>query len=639
MVNLLEVSTGLLAAAGLVKRADNSSSTSHHIEVPNVGNAALLEWGFNEAQKIFNNSQASNCTKCQEGINLGKYIHLAAPDVTPDLLVKLCWHYNWQDDCDSWQGRDITKGNNGKHIANVFTLMDAFGLDGQALCNWHATDTCDPVQVPEPDLSSWWPEKLKNPPKIESSYNETFNVLHISDFHLDLRYEEGLESNCDDYMCCNSESHNKRAIAAGLNHTVQPAQKLGSYHCDAPESMVEDSLKTVGAMADARDFEFSIFTGDMVAHDLQDWLSLSHTYQSEEEVYYLMKKYLKDIPVYPTFGNHDSYPYAQLAQNSSGFAGDFSWNAELSAKMWKDFGWINETTEAQAEHTYGSFAVTTKRGLRVISIDSNFWYGANYYNFWNISEPDLSGTFKWLVGELLECERQGQKAWIVAHVPSQEMAAVPWTTEVFRQVIRRFSPHVIAANFFGHTHADQFNVFYEENNKWTEESAISVGWIIQSVTPVDSFNPAWRYYEVDTKTFEIMNSKNYYSPLNQTYDYDINKSHNETIGNFSYPVFEPQTPKQSLDWIWEYSARDAYDPNNTWPDTAPLNATFWHRAAKLIVENPSYRQLYYDHYYRKSPYTPQGCTGKCLQQTFCSFVGGSQGERTECLKLKELPTL
>ncbi|KAG5366794.1 Sphingomyelin phosphodiesterase 2 [Yarrowia sp. B02] len=634
MVNLLQLSTGLLAAAGLIKRADNSSS--HFVDVPNIGNEGLVEWGYLEAQKIFNGT-GSNCTKCLQGINLGKYITQKAPTVTPQILVKLCTLYDWQDDCDKWQGSDITKGNPGKHVSQVFTIMDTFGLDGINLCAYTAPNTCDPAPVPEPDLSSWWPEKPKNPPKIEPS-NETFNVVHVSDFHLDLRYQPGLESWCDAYMCCTVESFNKKAIAAGLNHTVQPAQKLGSYHCDAPRSLVEDSMKTVGALAHARDFEFGIFTGDMVSHDIQDWLSFTHTYQSEEEVYYLMKKYMGDIPVYPTFGNHDSYPYAQLAQNSSGFAGEFSWNAELSAKMWKDFGWINESTEAQAEHTYGSFAVTTKRGLRVISIDSNFWYSENYYNFWNITEPDLSGTFKWLVGELLECERLGQKAWIMAHVPSQEMGAVPWATEVFRLVIRRFSPHVIAANFFGHTHADQFNVFYEENNVWTEESAISVGWIVQSVTPVDKFNPAWRYYEVDTKTFEIMESKNYYSPLNETYEYNINKYKNETVGNYTYKVYEPQNPKQ-MTWIWEYSARQAYDPNNTWPDNAPLNATFWHRAAKGIIEDPVQNQLYYDHYFRKSPYTQQGCDKKCLQETYCSFVAGSQGERTDCLKLKTLPTL
>lgn len=635
MVNLLQLTTGLLATVGLVKRA--GPQDPHFIQVPDVGNEQLLEWGFNEAQKIFNTS-SSNCTKCQGAINLGKYITLKSPEVTPDLLVKLCYHYNWQSDCESWQGRDITRGNHGKHLSQVFTLMDAFGLDGQSLCNWHAKDTCEPVDMPIPDLSSWWPAKPANPARIESAFNETFNVLHISDFHLDLRYLPGQEAWCDSYMCCTVESKNKKALAAGLNHTVQSAQKLGSYHCDAPDSLVEDSMRSVGALAAARDFEFGIFTGDMVSHDLEDWLSFSHSYQSEEEVYYLMKKYLGDIPVYPTFGNHDSYPYSQLAQNASGFAGQFSWNAELSAKMWKDYGWLNETQEAEAEHTYGSFAVTTKRGLRVISIDSNFWYGDNYYNFWNITDPDLSGEFKWLVSELLQCEQKGQKAWIMAHVPSQEMAAVPWTTEVFRQVIRRFSPHVIAANFFGHTHADQFNVFYEEDNKWTEDSAISVGWITQSVTPVDTYNPAWRYYEVDSKTFEIMNSKNYYAPLNDTYDYDLNKHHNETVDNFTYKVYEPQTPRE-MNWIWEYSARDAYDPDQTWPIDAPLNATFWHRAAKSIIERPEQIQLYYDHYYRKSPYTRQGCTGKCLQTTFCSFVGGSQGERTACLKLDKLPTL
>ncbi|QNP96369.1 Putative sphingomyelin phosphodiesterase asm-3 [Yarrowia lipolytica] len=635
MVNIVQLTTGLLAASGLAKRADNSS---HQIQVPDIGNEALLEWGFQEAQKIFNTS-ASNCTKCQQGINLGKYITLKAPTVTPNLMVKLCNFYKWQDDCDSYQGASITRGNQGKHLAQVFTLMDAFGLDGQALCNGFAPLTCDRVQVPVPDLSSWWPEKPKNPKKIESSYNETFNVLHISDFHLDLRYTPGQEAWCDDYMCCTVESHNVAAIAAGLNRTVLPAQKLGSYHCDLPEALVEDSMKSVGAMSLARDFEFGLFTGDMVSHDLEDWLSFAHSYQSEEECYYLMKKYMGDIPVYPTFGNHDSYPYGQVAQNSSGFAGDFSWNAELSAKMWKDFGWINETTEAQAEHTYGSFAVTTKRGLRVISLDSNLWYSGNYYNFWNITDPDPSGLFHWLVDELLLCEKLGQKAWIMAHIPAQDLGATGWNSEVFRQVIRRFSPHVIAATFFGHTHADQFNLFYEKDNVWTEESALAVGWITQSVTPVDLYNPAWRYYEVDTKTFEIMDSRNYYSPLNETYDYDLAKSKNHTVANnYTVAVYEPQTPRH-LTWRWEYSARDSYDLNGTWPKDAPLNATFWHRAAKAILENPEQNQLYWDHYYRKSPYTPNECDQECLLDAFCSFVTSSLDERFACLQSKNMTQL
>lgn len=626
MVNIPFLSS-LLLASGFVKR-----STS--ISVPNLSNADLLEWGFAEAVKIFD-APGQNCTKCQAGINLGKYLTLKAPTVTPDLLVKLCYHYNWDDDCEQYQGQDNTKGNMGKHLSQVFTLMDAFGLDGQNMCNWHGNEACELAEVPTPDLSSWWPEKPHDLHIIKSD-NETFNVLHLSDIHLDLRYLPGQESDCDEYMCCTVESTNKKAMLAGFNSTLQAAQKLGSYHCDCPDTLVENSLKSMGALGYARDFEFGIFTGDMVSHDLQDWLSFAHTYQTEEEVYYLMKKYLGDIPVYPTFGNHDSYPYSQLAQNVSGYAGDFTWNAELSAKMWKDFGWINETTEAEAEHTYGSFAVTTKRGLRVISIDSNFWYSANYYNFWSIDKPDLSGMFKWLVDQLLECEVTGQKAWIIAHVPAQDMDGVPWVTEVFRQIVVRFSPHVIASTFFGHTHADQFNVFYAESGKWTEKSALSVGWITQSVTPIDTYNPAWRYYMVDTKTFEVMDSRNYYSPLNETYDYSLDKYSNHTLGDFTYKVFEPQTPKQMI-WRWEYSARESY--GSDWPENAPLNATFWHRAAKKIVEDEQMRQTYFDHYFRKSPFTRQGCEGKCLHDTFCSFVSGSQGERSKCLHLKVLPVL
>lgn len=254
------------------------------------------------------------------------------------------------------------------------TLLDPYGDDGQAVCaefvKIKGKAACKYPDTPKFDISSWWPAKPQNP-NIPKSEGKTFNAAHVSDFHIDLRYTIGAEADCDKGMCCTPVVENKKAKAAGLSPLV-PAQKQGTYKCDSPEVLLDKGMQSVGTLAAVKDFEFAIFTGDMVSHDLDEWLSFAHTFQSEEECYYLMKKHLKDVPMYPTFGNHDSYPYAQLAQNKSGYAGDFTWNAELSAALWQDFGWIDEETEKQAAHTYGSFAVTTKRGLRVISVDSNF---------------------------------------------------------------------------------------------------------------------------------------------------------------------------------------------------------------------------------------------------------------------------
>ncbi|QNP99875.1 Metallo-dependent phosphatase-like protein [Yarrowia lipolytica] len=618
-----------------------ASLFSRDLTVPNLPNDKLMEWGETEATKIFD-QDLSSCDKCRQALDLGKKFALKNRDLTPRLLVKLCQKYNFTADCDTWQGDVITRGGKGKHAANVMTLLDPYGDDGQAVCaefvKIKGKAACKYPDTPKFDISSWWPAKPQNP-NIPKSEGKTFNAAHVSDFHIDLRYTIGAEADCDKGMCCTPVVENKKAKAAGLSPLV-PAQKQGTYKCDSPEVLLDKGMQSVGTLAAVKDFEFAIFTGDMVSHDLDEWLSFAHTFQSEEECYYLMKKHLKDVPMYPTFGNHDSYPYAQLAQNKSGYAGDFTWNAELSAALWQDFGWIDEETEKQAAHTYGSFAVTTKRGLRVISVDSNFWYKANLYNWWNISDPDPSGTFKWIVSELLECEKKGQKAWLLAHVPTgAAAAATPWSAEIMRQIIVRFSPHVLASVFYGHTHADQFTVYYDgESDKdiVSEESALQIGWIVQSLTPMNNYNPGWRYYEVDTKTFEIMDSRNYYTKLNETFDFDMRYGKNVTTNGFEHLEYPAHTP-QNMTWEFEYSARDAYDPDHTWPKNAPLNGTFWHRAARNIVTRANQTQLYYDHYYRKSPFVKQDCDGKCVKNLYCSFVTSTNDQLARCKKLKEIP--
>lgn len=564
-------------------------------------------WVETQVESIISTS-SDDCTKCKKLLVLGNKLARLSPRLVPPIMVKLCEKYNWKDDCDVYRDDTLARGATGQHITNVLSLIDPKSVDATNIC-WHFGNGACEFEMPdfEPQLSSWWGEKPSTPKSsFTKSDGKTFNVLHLSDIHIDLRYEEGAEADCDRYMCCVPESINTNSP----NAVVEKAQKLGTYHCDTPQILLEKSLAHVSTIASEVPFDFGVFTGDMVSHDTDRFLSLSLTLQSEHECYYQMKKHLGDLPIYPTFGNHDSFPYAQMAQNSSGFANEFVWNTELSARMWKDYNWINEEQEEQARHTYGSFAVTSKSGLRVISLDSNFWYEENYYNYWNISNPDPSGLFRWLVDELLEAEKEGTKVWLIAHVPTGGDAdAVPWGTEILRQIIVRFSPHVIAANLFGHTHADQFGLYYDSaNTSHKEEDAVSVAWIVQSITPIDKYNPAWRYYSVDTKTFEIMDSHNYYSPLNETY----NKA-------------EP-----NLEWKYLYSAREAYDPDNEWPEEAPLNATFWHRAVDSFVADKKQRQVFFNNWSRLSPYTRVCNSDECIKHMKCQMVGSSVDEIKQC---------
>lgn len=125
---------------------------------------------------------------------------------------------------------------------------------------------------------------------------------------------------------------------------------------------------------------------------------------------------------------------------------------------------------------------------------------------------------------------------------------------------------MIAGIFFGHTHRDQFSVYYDEGN-----SPVNVAWIGPSVTPYMHLNAGWRYYEVDSTTFSIMNAKTFYANISDA-------------SSDSWAQGGPQ-------WRLEYDAREAYAPA-TYPRSAPLGGDFWDAVADRILSEPGMRQRY-----------------------------------------------
>lgn len=52
----------------------------------------------------------------------------------------------------------------------------------------------------------------------------------------------------------------------------------------------------------------------------------------------------------------------------------------------------------------------------------------------------------------------------------------------------------ITSQFFGHTHADEFEVFYDTQDLGR---AVSIAYIGPSVTPYNDLNPGYRIYYID----------------------------------------------------------------------------------------------------------------------------------------------
>lgn len=81
-------------------------------------------------------------------------------------------------------------------IGGIFPAMDMQGFDGQTLCAF-MFGSCDLPAPPALDLARIFNGTTKPAPReIVPSTKEPLKVLHISDYHLDMRYVVGSEANC-----------------------------------------------------------------------------------------------------------------------------------------------------------------------------------------------------------------------------------------------------------------------------------------------------------------------------------------------------------------------------------------------------------------------------------------------------------
>lgn len=620
------------------------------------------------------------CDKCKHKMRYAKTLLQENPEkdhLISLLLFKYCLvlNKNQESKCDNIDFFVTTTTSNTR----VKSPLYDGGVDGASSINFYDNDflrvlkafntssdldleyycyyKAGACKLPKtPSLDSLYQFLSKLPQKPEKAYrapvsaekNELFNVLHISDFHIQLRFTVGSESNCSQGLCCLPESYNTKLtnssynftslyLAAGntaksfelsfypdahyldngtyvtgeyynlpagrgYNSETLPASTFGAYLCDIPEVLMNNTLKYISSFMNDKKFEFTVFTGDLVDHDVLH-CDANTTKTAEIKSFNLMKHFLKQIPVYPTLGNHDTFPYGQLTPASMNFDQSYNWNDELMAKLWINNGWLNATKSDFLKNHYSGFSTITSRGLKVIALNSNCYYQKNLWAYVNMtSNFDVFGQWQFLIDELIESERIDQRVWIMSHIPSSDYDALPLQSEIFQRIVKRFSPYTIANIFYGHTHRDQFKILYSSNST-DVQSALQVAWISQSVTPDAYNNPSWRYYEVEDKTFNIINSYNYFTKLNETF-----------VNGGEEPV-----------WNFEYSARKLYDPDGKWPITAPLNATFWHTYVAANLKNQTnieFNQLYSNMQYRQSPYVPECRNGSevsttCRHENWC----------------------
>jgi sphingomyelin phosphodiesterase len=454
-------------------------------------------------------------------------------------------------------------------------------------------------------------------PISDNLTGNTIDVLHLSDWHLDPRYDIGSEANCSDYLCCRPYSVNDDLGTTSANASV-PASRFGYLYCDSPPDLALSAFSTMDQFVNRSSINFTIFTGDIVSHDFDDQLSRAYVEYEEMVTYQTFKAQMGNSPIYPTLGNHDSLPQGWNTPNSiTNQSNIFSWDYEFLSSMWEADGWISNSAAQYTATHYGAYATTTSFGLKIISLNTDFWYTSNIFNYYNMTNPDNSGILTFLANELQKSEDINQRVWIIGHVlPGYDGSnALPNPTALFYSIVRRFSPSTIAGIFFGHTHKDQLMIYYDylSNSTIPNNSSsiirnttlvdyskpLQVAYIGPSITPLSGNNAGWVLLQIDASTFSVLNS--------QTYIANISESLSWTT-----PI-----------WEFEYDTRSIYDPNNTWPSTSPLDGSFWHGITENMLANKSIVEVYNLLETKRSVVTENCTSVECAVQKVCYIRSGS----------------
>ena len=318
----------------------------------------------------------TKCEKCTASTNVMHEAAISQPvSVITDLLIRLCNLYKFSIYAATCESEFSGIGGLGPYWAQLFAKMMESTGDYQAWC-YYNYKTCSVPPTIEIEESKYFSPKPPKASSIPAPSGKNINVLHLSDWHLDPRYDIGSEANCSQYLCCRPYSTNTK-LHTGVSDPSVPASRFGYLYCDSPPDLALSSFKSMPQFFDLKDVSFTIFTGDIVSHDNDDQLSRAYVEYEENVTYAVFKAEMGNIPIYPTLGNHDSLPEAYNTPNNikphgGGQNNALSWNYDLLSGLWLQDGWITDAEATHASKHYGAYAHTTAEGLRIISINTDF---------------------------------------------------------------------------------------------------------------------------------------------------------------------------------------------------------------------------------------------------------------------------
>lgn len=414
------------------------------------------------------------------------------------------------------------------------------------------------------------------PPSAPAAGSPQSRVLFLTDIHWDQEYAPGSAADCKDPLCCRNDS--------GMpSWRRREAGYWGTYSkCDLPLHTVEHLLEN---LAKSGPWDWVYWTGDIPAHNV--W-SQTRTQQLSEltVISRLIHKHLgPNVTVYPAIGNHESTPVNSFPPPFIRGNKSTEWLYSAMAEEWAP--WLPET--ALKTLRYGGFyTLEIQPGLRVVSLNMNFCAQENFWLMINATDP--ANQLQWLVQVLQSSEDKGEKVHIIGHIPPG-LCLGSWSWNYYH-IVNRYES-TIAGQFFGHTHTDEFQIFYDEE---TLSRPLSVAFVAPSVTTYVNLNPGYRVYIVDG---------NYSNSSRMVLD------HETYILNLTEANHHPEmpwSPDPNPKWTLLYRATEAYGLPSLFPyDVNGLLQTFY-------KDDTVFQKFWY---LRAKGHGSEQCKETCKTTTLC----------------------
>ncbi|XP_029375342.1 sphingomyelin phosphodiesterase [Echeneis naucrates] len=433
------------------------------------------------------------------------------------------------------------------------------------------------------------PKPPVTPPSLPKPGSPQSRVLFLTDIHWDQEYVAGSAADCRDPLCCRKDS-------GSPSWRRRQAEYWGTYSkCDLPLRTVENLLENA---AKAGSWDWVYWTGDIPAHNV--WSQTRKQQLSELTVISrLIHKHLgPNVTVYPAVGNHESTPVNSFPPPFVHGNKSSAWLYNAMAEEWS--AWL----PPQALNTlrYGGFyTVAIQPGLRVVSLNMNFCARENFWLMVNSTDP--ANQLQWLVHVLQASEDKGEKVHIIGHIPPG-LCLGSWSWNYYH-IVNRYES-TVAGQFFGHTHFDEFQMFYDE---MTLTRPLGVAFIAPSVTTYINLNPGYRVYYVDGN----YNGSSRLVLDHETYILNLTEANHGPAASF--------TPDPNPKWSLLYRATEAYGLSSLFPsDFDGLMQTF-------IKDDQVFQKFWY---LRHKGHVSEPCKETCKTTLLCFLRSGRYDELEQC---------